>query len=91
MKAIGAVPAIKDCDVESILAIAGTTTVANTDTAIFAEDAHHFATSDLYNLELNILSAFLITSLHCLKTLNFVLLLPIYLPHFLQSQDIPYL
>lgn len=51
MKAIGAVPAIKDCDVESILAIAGTTTVANTDTAIFAEDAHHFATSDLYNLE----------------------------------------
>lgn len=51
MKAIGAVPAIKGCDVESILAIAGTTTVANTDTAIFAEDAHYFATSDLYNLE----------------------------------------
>lgn len=51
MKAIGAVPAIKDCDVESILAITGTTAVANSDTSIFAEDAHHFATSDLYNLE----------------------------------------
>ena len=51
MEAIRTIPAIKDCDVESVLAIAGTTTVANTDTAIFAEDAHHFATSDLYNLE----------------------------------------
>lgn len=51
MKAIVAVPAIKDCDVESILAIEGITTVANTYTAILAEDAHHFATSDLYNLE----------------------------------------
>ena len=51
MEAIRTIPAIKDCDVESILAITGTATITNTDTAIFTEGAHHFATSGLYDLE----------------------------------------
>lgn len=51
LEAIRTIPAIKDCDVESILAITGTTAVANSDTSIFTERAYHFATSGLYDLE----------------------------------------
>lgn len=51
MEAIGAVPAIKNSNVETIMTGARTATVANADTAIFAEGAHHFTTSGLYDLE----------------------------------------
>ena len=51
IEAIGAVPAIKNSNVESFLTITRSATVTNASTTIFTEGTHHFTTSGSYDLE----------------------------------------
>lgn len=51
MEAIGAVPAIKNSNVETIMTGARTATITDPSTTVFTEGAHHFTTCGLYDLE----------------------------------------
>lgn len=76
MEAIGAVPAIKNSNVETIMTGARTATITDPSTTIFTEGAHHFTTCGLYDLE-----AFLVFIYFCHDGLLY--------NHFRMNREIP--